>query len=241
MSIKIANGMDFINDEKVIGKWEFFDSLSSIENFDLNKKQASRSNYNFKEIYFMPNGQRYWIFEGWTKGYLLVHHGGDEPVLCFKYEIKEYDNDSYLFIDVNDNNGKRIEVLKKVSSKEYQLMEIGNRENIDVDFVYDENIIGLWNAVAFVSEPSEFDDKKKYNNVWVKSIIFNEDGTAKRIYFDRDLNDYWTKGYLIDKEKSVLSKYEIKEINGTIYLFLQWKMGNYVYGGEKSEWYVFKR
>lgn len=46
---------------------------------------------------------------------------------------------------------------------------------------------------------------------------------------------------MIDKEKSVLSKYIIKTINDVEYLFLEWKMGNYVYGGAKANWYVFKR
>ena len=31
MNIKLDNGMDFVNDEQVIGKWEFFDCIESIE------------------------------------------------------------------------------------------------------------------------------------------------------------------------------------------------------------------
>ena len=240
MDIKLENGMTFVNNEEVIGKWEFFDCITSMDEFNLDT-QKSRKEYNFKEIYFIPNGQKYWIFEGWTKGYLLVHHGGDEPLLLFTYEIKNINNNKYLFINVDDNNGKRIEVLKQVSNKKYELIEIGNRENTDIEFIYDENIIGTWYPVAFVLKQEDFNPDKKYDNIWLKHVTFNSNGTVLRAYYDTDLNDYWTKGYLIDKQKSVLSRYEIKNIKGVEYLFLQWKMGHYVYGGEEPSLYVFKR
>ena len=164
MDIKLENGMTFVNNEEVIGKWEFFDCITSMDEFNLDT-QKSRKEYNFKEIYFIPNGQKYWIFEGWTKGYLLVHHGGDEPLLLFTYEIKNINNNKYLFINVDDNNGKRIEVLKQVSNKKYELIEIGNRENTDIEFIYDENIVGNWYPVAFVLKQEDFNPDKKYDNI----------------------------------------------------------------------------
>lgn len=238
---KLINGTEFINDENAIGKWEYFDCINSIDEFEVDSKHKARTEDNFKEIYFMPNGQKYWIFEGWTKGMLFIHYGGDDPVLCYKYVIKDINNNSYMFITVQNENDMHIEVLKKVSNKAYQLMEIGNRENVDLEFIYDEKIVGTWIPVAFVSEPNYFDDTKTYDNIWLKYVCFKKDGTVERNYFDKILNDTWTKGFLIDKEKSILSKYEIKTINNIEYLFLEWKMGNYVYGDAKADYYVLKR
>ena len=67
-------------------------------------------------------------------------------------------------------------------------------------------------------------------------------GIAERIYFDGEVfSDNWTEGYLLDKEKSVADKYTICNIGDKEYLFLEWKMGNYVYGGLEPSFYVFER
>lgn len=88
-SRRIANGMEFVNDPAVIGKWKSIGSLASGEPLS---QDALNSNQNTafgitKELYFLPEGKPYWIFEGWTKGTLLVHHGGSEPLLEYRYTI----------------------------------------------------------------------------------------------------------------------------------------------------------
>lgn len=51
----------------------------------------------------------------------------------------------------------------------------------------------------------------------------------------------WTKGMIIDKEAKMASKYEIKEINRTTYIFYELKNGDYVYGGKAPYYYVLKK
>ena len=138
----IANGMPFVNDEKAIGKWEYFDIIKTKNDFNPVTTVNPISDKAFKEIYFLPNGEKYWIFEGWTKGYLLVHHGGDEPILCYKYSIKDIDGNSYMLIEIKENNDTYIEVLKKVSNNRFVLTEIGRRENVNIPFAFDDKIIG---------------------------------------------------------------------------------------------------
>ena len=147
---EIANGMPFINDEKAIGKWDFFDIVGSQDEFNPNRVLNSTFNKGFKKIYFLPGGEKYWVFEGWTKGYLLIHYGGTEPILIYKYNIKDIDGNSYMFIEIKEKEDSYIEVLKRVSERHYKLKEIGRRENINVPFVFDEKIIGSWNTVGFV-------------------------------------------------------------------------------------------
>ena len=100
--MKIANGMQFVNDEAVIGKWN---NIGWIENtyctslIGLNEKSGE-----YDTIYFLPNGEPYWIFEGWTKGVLLIHYGGNEPILTYKYDIQVIDGKEYLFFRLKKQN-----------------------------------------------------------------------------------------------------------------------------------------
>lgn len=239
---KIANGMPFVNDEKAIGKWEFFDIVRSKDEFNPVRVTNSTFNKGFMEIYFLPGGEKYWIFEGWTKGYLLIHYGGDEPILTYKYDIKDIADSSYMFIEINEKNDTYTEVLKKVSEKHYKLKEIGRRENINVPFVFDERIIGNWNAVGFVDCIDDFYENIKPNNTfWLRKVNFYPDGQAVRKYSDEEWHDKWSKGVLLDQRKSTASRYIFKIIDNVEYMFLEWKMGNYVYGGMPPSYYVFIR
>lgn len=51
----------------------------------------------------------------------------------------------------------------------------------------------------------------------------------------------WTKGILLDKHVELAEFYEFKTIDGHDYLFIEWKSGDYVFGGHTPKYYVFKR
>ena len=241
----MINNTPFVNDQNVVGKWEYCDIIRLEEDFDVNDQKHKNGDKGFKEIYFLPNGQKYWVFEGWTKGFLFTHEGGDAPIIPHKYNIKEISGDMYLFLEMNDgsiNEQPYVNVLKKVSNKEYDLSEIGVHDKIDLPFVIDKNVIGTWNSITFVPAIDHFDpDGPKSSFLWLKSVCFHEDGTAVRIYGNETWNDFWTSGVLIDKSKVTASAYVIKIIENKEFLFLEWKMGNYVYGRLKPEYYVFER
>jgi len=151
-----------------------------------------------------------------------------------------------MFLEVNDNSSSGdkpyINILKKISNKKYSLSEIGIHDNIDLPFVMDENIIGLWKSVDAVQNIKDFIvNKPKITTLWLKSVCFNEDRTAVRAYDNIKWYDFWTKGVLIDKVRATTSAYDLKLINNKEYMFLEWKMGNYIYGGAKPEYYVFER
>ncbi len=235
----IANGLPFVNDEAAIGKWEFFALSSKIGDIDKLFPQAFEG-IGFHEIYFLPDGQKYWIFEGWTAGILLTHLGGDEPIVEHKYVIREYNTEKYLFVDISGEQ-KLYCILRQVSSKRYNLMEIGRHDDIDMPFVNDNSVIGTWKSVAYVDKISNFTNEMVTSKLWLKGVCFYIDGTAERQYGDMVWTDRWTSGYLLDKAKSTASKYCIEIVDGKEYLFLEWKMGNYVYGGQEPEYYVFQR
>lgn len=239
---KIANGMSFINDETAIGKWKYFDIIKTRDDFNPSATVNPESNKGFKEIFFLPDGEKCWIFEGWTKGYLLIHYGGDEPILCYKYSIENIDNVFYMFIEIKEDDVTYIEVLKKVSSKRFKLSEIGRRENIDILFVSDDKIIGDWYAVGFVENIADFrGDIQPNENFWLRKITFKSNGDVIRKYSDEEWHDKWSKGVLLDLNKLTVSQYTFLKIDGTEYMFLEWKMGNYVFGGMPPNYYIFAR
>jgi len=235
----------FVNDDEVIGKWEYFDFVKSESDFNINNVKTKDIDKGHKVIYFMPGGQAYWIYDGWTKGFLYTHAGGDEPVVCNKYSLRNINGDLYMFLEYFDDSGTgipEINVLKKVSSMIYTTHEIGRYDDIDLPFITDEVVIGSWKTVGFVSKINDFDpDVEPDFKLFLKSVTFNEDGTTKRIYDDDEWVDKWTKGKLIDTNRKTAASYEHKLINGKEYLFIEWKMGNYQYGGKDPEYYVLVR
>jgi len=210
--------MEFVNDPDAIGRWA----------------RKSRGGNSPKEIYFLPGGQKYWIFEGWTKGLLFTHEGGDLPVLSNAYSIEK----SHMQIAFADG----VSVYKKTSGREFALNEIGRHDDIGLPFVMDASVLGLWNVVDYVQSIRKFKaDKPKSVNWPLKSICFYGDGTAVRAYDGEEWHEAWAKGFHLNLKNKTVSRYQRKTIGDTEYLFVEWKMGNYVYGGAKPGWYVFER
>lgn len=234
----IANGMPFVNDEAVLGKWEYFDTIQTRNEFttkpDLDKK-TGLSNH----IYFLPEGEKYWIYEGWTRNYLLVHYGGDEPILCYRYSVEDIEGSSFMFLEIDKAH---VEVFRKTSNKHFTRMEIGRREDVNIPFELDDKIIGVWNVVGYVENIDDFTGCTALGETfWLRKIAFHPDGTVTRVYSDEEWHDRWTRGRLLDQNKLTVSHYTFKTIEDKEYMFLEWKMGNYVYGGMPPSYYVFRR
>ena len=231
----LANGMKFINDEVVIGKWKNIGWTEDKACCSIEKINAPSGDYN--DLYFLPDGEPYWIFEGWTKGFLLIHYGGDAPVLTYKYETTNIDGENYLFLRLDN----KTEIFIKKSSVRYNKNLLGNHDDVDLPFVYDENVIGLWKSVAFVDEIKTFSPNSISNNLYLESIHFKPNGTVIQKYMDEEWNDKWTKGFVLNLHRTTAAGYEIHTIDGKQFLFMEWKMGDYIYGGIKPSIYVFAR
>ena len=139
-SHRIANGMEFVNDPAVIGKWKSVGSLEAGEEFSLEKLNASQKGELAEEIYFLPQGVSCWIFEGWTKGTLLLHYGGDAPILERSYQVVSREGRKYLLVTLPEEG--HIAVFEQVDNTEYALESLGRRDNIDLPFVPDPDVVG---------------------------------------------------------------------------------------------------
>lgn len=183
-----------------------------------------------KNIGFLKAGQKasYW--------YITAEN---EPVLCYKYTIREEENNDFLFVESSDK--QQIYVLKKTSDKHFHINEIGQRDNINLPFIADDRVLGRWKSICFVNNADDFDPNNSDNELQLKETNFYPNGRVVRIYSDESWEDKWTKGFVLDCKKSTASQYTFKSIDNIEYLFVEWKMGNYVYGGAKPGYYVFTR
>lgn len=230
----------FVNDEEVIGKWERVAVIEPHQVFD-SSAETVETDLGYKEVYFLPQGQGYWVFEGWTKENLFIHYGGDEPVLCFAYRIKELNGQKYLFLDIEEEGVSYVQVLKKISDKHFTRWEIGRHDDTDISFAPDDKVVGKWRSVACVWTPEEFVGDTADHTLWLRSVEFMADGCAVRDYDGEEWHERWTKGALIDERHATVSQYFFEERNGVECLFLEWKSGDYVYGGFEPAYYVFVR
>ena len=51
----------------------------------------------------------------------------------------------------------------------------------------------------------------------------------------------WTKGFILRKWNRSACAYELRELAGITYLFLEWKSGDYRWGGFDTDYYVLER
>ena len=209
--------MVFVNDEKVIGKWE----LLKDEPFP------------FNELYFLPNGKEYWVFS-WTKGYLKI---------IDTYHPYEIVNDILIIgvVDVNGVIGKKVK-FKKIDNKEYSIDDIRQVDDVTYEFVNDGNVLGIWRSIAFTySDDIGEVIKDKKDDLFLERLIFCKDGKLIEERINETMLNHllWTKGKVIDNKYSMTSaKYEIVIIDNVEYLIYEWKSGDYIFGKRRPGKYI---
>jgi len=239
----------FEDDPEAVGKWVIIGEYDTKEDFlsGINRKDNMYGK-ELKEIYFLPNGRRYWIY-GWTKG-LIIFKNGDYTA-ANPYTIEEINGEKYMFVEWKSyeyiQEGKEtVLVLKQSDNKKYTLDEISRTDDIDKPFADDKKILGKWKAVAFLHNKEEYFNPNDSNDrLFYKNMEFKENGKFTRNGVDTSLWATWTKGYLLTNAgngtEQTSEKYEFKTIDGKEYLFIEWKTGDYVWGGWDPTYNVFVR
>jgi len=249
----------FENDPEVIGRWEMLDHLPCKEMFLPEKRKSVEHGDRVKELYFLPGGERYWCF-GWTKGYVLSDCGYPHRKNQNPYTIERIGEETYLFLEFKGHNyfegGKpEVWVFRKTDSKEYTKKEIRIVDDIPQVPADDSAVMGLWNVCDLVRSVESFDPRNMcafipYEALYWRSAEFLTDGQIRNgflnskdgsVTIDKDEIWRWVNGYVICNPQVTASKYVIEQHEGTEYLFVQWKSGDYSYGGEQPFWYVFRR
>ncbi len=239
ISLKGKEGLKmkrFINDERVIGKWDLVGIASNIEEAKANK--FIQDDYQIKQLYLLPKGKQYWVIS-WTKDIIFIN--GREN----HYQI---DNDiMYLFVKGNEENEIKIAIYKKIDDKEYTIEDIKVKDNTDIDYIEDKNLVGFWQTVDFITNKNSFNPEKiqaNSTNLPLSKVTFTPNGEVYINYrYNKDIKRAkYTKDYIINFCLSdTLSKYFYQIIDNKKYLIIEWKSGDYVYGRMINGYYVLEK
>ncbi len=241
---------EFENDEVVVGKWEIVGEFAVKEDFFAGTKGDERY-MNNRDIYLLPGGEQYWCYS-WTKGKLFFRNGHMQT--ANDYEIEIYDGERYMFVDYKSYNyrhgGKTtVLVLRQIDNNAYSVNEFARKDNIDMPFVDDATVIGKWKAVGFCKTKDDFVPDKCTNNdrLFFASVefkplgeIISYYGFGDKVISSRDMQE-WTKGFVLRKWNETACAYEMIKANGKDHLIMEWKSGDYLYGGFDTDYYVFVR
>jgi tRNA A-37 threonylcarbamoyl transferase component Bud32 len=115
-------------------------------------------------------------------------------------------------------------------------VSVGSRDNIDLPFVDDPRVIGEWARIDFVENPADFDPGRQHRaRNFDLELTFLPDGRTAKPWFT------WTKGVLIHHGDKTASHYQIRDIKGQTYMFLEAKSGDYTISGMKPRYHVLKK
>lgn len=121
-----------------------------------------------------------------------------------------------------------------------------NIDRTDYPFIDDSRVKGKWESVDFVAKIDDFNPEKKSwkGDLYLTALVFIKEGRMLTAVDNGNLANTsfsWTKGMVLSNQEKTASKYLIKDINGTTYMFFEWKSGDYVFRNETPKFYVLKQ
>lgn len=238
----------FENDKRVIGKWQVEGESGSNVLGDKNRI-----------MYFLPNGEFYWCF-GWSKG-KLIYDDGDSKFVN-DYRLEERSGELYMIVsfksqDYYETGETTAIALRKLDNAHYTKAQIARKDDVTKPFLNDERVIGKWKTFCyFETMELKKQDFVPYENPpsgssnylaepYFGGIEFMPDGHVTAMYGDDvisgDDQHTWTCGFWLRKWNNCACAYEIKVFDGKEYLIIEWKSGDYRFGGCESSHYVMVR
>ncbi|MHB0945986.1 MAG: ankyrin repeat domain-containing protein [Sedimentisphaerales bacterium] len=134
----------------------------------------------------------------------------------------------------------RSEILKKDYIPETSTVDANGRivDKIDYPFDDDTQVVGRWVSVDFVRDINSFQagSQQWSGELHLKELEMLPGGKMGRVWAG-----VWTKGLIIDPESKTASKYIIKHIGDSDYMFFEWKSGDYFIRGRKPAYYVLQK
>ena len=140
-------------------------------------------------------------------------------------------------------------VLKKIDSNRYTAAGIAKKDNTDLPFVFDARVVGTWKAHSFLGylwDKGDFStDAEPLEELYFKEVTFFPDGNCRVVYedavFEGGKTVTWTKNYLLRHWNWSACEYEIRTVDNVDYLIVEWKSGDWRYGGYDTNYYVFTK
>ncbi len=121
-------------------------------------------------------------------------------------------------------------------------------DNTDYPFIDDASVIGKWQTVDYVKSPEQFTpgEKSEKGDLFLSELVFINEGQMLTAMGNGNgklapSTFTWTKGLVLNKQEKTAGKYEIKEINGSDYMFFEFKSGDYTYFHMKPKYFVLNK
>ncbi len=259
--------LPFKDDPEIIGVWESVDFVQRPEDFIPTQRSLQRDLY-LNKVYIGANGTVRCSVEDyalqpssitWTKGHLLSKQDNTDSA----YEIRDIGDSTYMFFEWKSGDysfrgmDPWIYILKKIGDQDMTSEPLSRTKTdaVDQPFIDNPAMLGNWISVDFVHTPDDFipNEKQSYAILYLSGLFLGDNGvTSWTLAHETDTGEidheqidtswiFWTKGLIVDKQSETASRCEIRTLDGTDYLFYEWKSGDYIYGGRKPSWYVFKR
>lgn len=106
------------------------------------------------------------------------------------------------------------------------------------DYIEPSNILGEWTVVQLVDKEDDFDPSNNSVDAhWLKSMKFMDEKASFDMGEGYQGTFPWADDHLL---LDTAMGFMIKEVEGTAYLFLEWKSGDYIRDNTIS-YYVFKK
>ena len=228
--------LPFILDGRVVGTGQSVDFVADPSDFVPGRPHWQGKLY-LGELTFHPDGKTNLAFM-WTNGYLL-HHGAKT---ASRYEVLPFNGETYLAVEWKSGDY----TIRHQKPKHYILRRISGEpkampprlvDNINLPFVDDPLVIGRWRSVDFVTAPDQFVPGERHTarDLYLKELEFLPGGKMTPAWTK------WTNGVIIHPGDKTASEYEIRELNGKTYLFMEWKSGDYTIRHMKPKYYVLQK
>lgn len=225
----------FINDKNAIGHWTLLGVAETKEQAmakDFNKSLSQH--YFIKDMYLMENGEEYWAL-GWTKGAILINNTRNPYTIV---------GDNIIVAITHDGEVDFYAVYKRVDSISHKIQDFAKKDDVNLPFKIDKKALGAWQYYDFINDVKAFNPAKKESgdDAYVKRLYILDNGECIADLEDDGLEKYkWTKGHILNIDDSLDYKYKIIEQAGETFLVMEWKSGDYIYGGMIFGYYVFKK
>lgn len=108
-------------------------------------------------------------------------------------------------------------------------------DKIDYPFVDDPDLPGKWETVDFTDAVNHFKPSTVKKDFFLKEMIFDQNGKTSKPFWT------WTRGLIFHSGDKTASEYIIKRINNELYMFFEWKSGDYSFRYQKPMYYVLKK
>lgn len=198
----------------------------------------------------------------WTKGYLMGLMFSN-PDITSAYAISTISGKTfmvmerktgdyirtgsipYYFVFIKTSDTPKLTPSAKTTDSKITVTKDSNgviHESMDHKFELDKDAIGQWEQINFVASPDDFDGKDITRQKYIEMGTHNfyEDGREVS-YADKSIGTgetKWTKGYVWGGDDTI-SEYEIRQLNGKTFMFIQFKNGDYTVRGQKPNYYVY--